>query len=1003
MLLKRKGIPRISIEGTALSRKLLLSATALAAGILSAPAFAQDAGTTPQVQDQASDTDSAAQGQAEQAGNGEAIVVTGSRIRRPDLESASPVAVIDAQQIQSQGIVNTQDLLQKLPQIGIPGLSRTNSNFLTTGNGVATLNLRNLGDSRTLVLVNGRRFVPGVAGTSIVDVNNIPADFVERIDVVTGGASSIYGSDAIAGVVNYVLRTDLQGVVARAQYGITDKGDNPNYTASITAGTKFGADDRGSVIVNGTYSKDLGLLSRKRAISAEDCSNLGCGPQSYSSYPAQGRFQFYNGDEMSGSEGGVGTDLFTFNPDNSVVRGFPTGYGFNRNSVRRISTPVERYLAAASAQYEFSPAATLFLEGTYAKTKSSSQIEALPLDSFNDIGGFAAGGYSIDNPYIPAAIRQQIIARNSDGIASNDVTSIEFRRRQNEVFSRSNRNDRDTFRVAGGLRGDIAPKWSYEASAVYGQLKEVTSSQDINIQRYAQALDAVTDASGSIVCRDAAARAAGCAPINLFGYDTASPAASAYVRSELPRQVNIKNTQFVANASVNGSLFALPYGDLQVAFGGEYRREKSSEDWDALTNAGLNSGNQTPDTVGSFNVKELFGEVDVPLLKGLPFVESLSIQGAARYSDYSTIGRVFSWNAGGEYSPVRGLRFRGNYAIANRAPNISELFSSASETFPTVNDPCDGTTATSSGTYAAACRAIPAVAAAVANGGTFQYTLADIQGINGFNGGNRNLSEEKGKTLTFGAVIAPDQVRGLSLTVDYFNIKLENAIDIVPRATSIQQCLLTGLPQFCNNVIRNPNTGFIRTVNAQNINIAATKTSGIDVNLRYGSKLGLMDDDRLDFSVLYTHTISYKSQSDPSAPLYSGVGNLEFGGVFRDKVNATATYAAGPFSLNWTATYLSPMVDTVRDEFADFAQSIGLNPEIASHNEIGSRIYHDVQLRARAGEHMDWFIGVNNLFDRKPPKLEDTVFYGTITGTTTAADIYDPIGRRFYFGAQVRF
>ncbi|WP_309730560.1 TonB-dependent receptor domain-containing protein [Sphingomonas sp. SORGH_AS_0438] len=276
-----------------------------------------------------------------------------------------------------------------------------------------------------------------------------------------------------------------------------------------------------------------------------------------------------------------------------------------------------------------------------------------------------------------------------------------------------------------------------------------------------------------------------------------------------------------------------------------------------------------------------------------------------------------------------------------------------------------------------------------------------MQGINGFDGGNRNLSEEKGKTLTFGAVIAPDQVRGLSLTVDYFNIKLDNAIGIVPRATSIQQCLLTGLPQFCNNVIRNPNTGFIRTVNAQNINIADTKTSGIDVNLRYGRALGLMDDDRLDFSVLYTHTISYKSQSDPSAPVTSGVGNLEFGGVFRDKVNATATYAAGPFSLNWTVTYLSPMVDTVREEFAEFAAD--LDPEIASHNEIGSRVYHDVQLRARAGEHMDWFIGVNNLFDRKPPKLEDTVFYGNITGTTTAADIYDPIGRRFYFGAQVRF
>ncbi len=833
-------------------------------------------------------------------------------------------------------------------------------------------------------------------------MNNIPADFVERIEVVTGGASAIYGSDAIAGVVNYVLKTDMQGITARAQYGLTSRGDNPNYTASITGGTKFGSDGQGSIILNGTYSKDLGLLSNKRAISAQDCSAAGCGPQSYSSYPAQGRFQFTNANGASSNAGGYASNLFTFNPDNSVVTGFPTGYGFNRNAVRRISTPIERYLAAGAAQYKFSDAVTAFLEGTYAKTKSSSQIEALALDSGLDVGA----GYAIDNPYIPASIRQQIIARNSDGIASNDVTSIAFRRRQNEVFSRSNTNSRDTFRIAGGFRGDISPKWQYEVSGVYGQLKDNTRSQDIDITKYANALDAVTDATGTIVCRDPAARAAGCAPINLFGYNTASAAASTYVQSDVPRSVAIKNTQFVANASLSGSLLTLPYGDVKVAFGGEYRREKSSENWDALTNAGLNSGNQTPDTVGQFNVKEAFGEIDIPLLKDLPFVNSLSLQGAARYSDYSTIGTVFSWNAGGEYSPVRGLRFRGNYAVANRAPNIGELFSSASETFPSVQDPCDGVTAASTGTYANACRQIPAIAAAVRNGGTFQYTLADIQSINGFDGGNRNLTEEKAKTITLGAVIAPDQIRGFSLTVDYFNIKLDNAIGIVPRATSIQQCLLTSQPQFCNNVIRYDNTGYIRTVNAQNINISDTKTSGIDVNLRYGRALGLITDDRLDLSVLYTHTISYKSQSDPAAPVNSGVGNLEFGGVFRDKVNATASYSAGPFSVNWTATYLSPMVDTVRDEFAEYADSIDLAPEIAAHNEIKARIYHDVQLRARVGEEskqMEMFFGVTNLFDRKPPKLEDSVFYGTITGTTTAADIYDPIGRRFYVGAQLRF
>jgi outer membrane receptor protein involved in Fe transport len=981
-----------------MSKNPLLTATILAAGILSTPAFAQDATAPAAAQAErpvpTDDPEAAAAGD---------IVVTGSRIRRPDLESASPIAIVGSEQIQSQGIINTQDLLAKLPQVGIPGLSRTNSNFFTTGNGIATINLRNLGDSRTLVLVNGRRFVPGVAGTSIVDVNNIPADFVDRIEVLTGGASSVYGSDAIAGVVNYVLKTEMEGIVARAQAGLSDKGDTGNYNASITGGTKFGSDGQGSVIANFTYSKDEGLLSRKRAISAEDCSNLGCGPQSYSSYAAQGRFQFLNAanaDGLATNQGGFASNLFTFNPDNRVVTGFPSGYGFNRNAVRRISTPIERYLGSLNAQYEFSPAATVFLESTYARTKSSSQIEALALDSQLDVGA----GYGIDNPFIPASIRQQIIARNSDGIASNDVTSIAFRRRQNEVFSRSNTNDRETFRIAGGLRGDIGSKWNYEIAGVYGQLKDNTASQDIDISRYAQALDAVTDATGNIVCRDPAARAAGCAPINLFGYNTASAAASQYVQATEARAVAIKNTQFVLTGNVGGSLFTLPYGDVKASVGAEYRREKSSENWDALTNAGLNSGNQTPDTIGKFNVKEVFGELDIPLLKGLPFAESLSVQGAARYSDYSTIGTVFSWNAGAQYAPFGGLRFRGLYSVANRAPNIGELFSSASETFPSVQDPCNGVTATTAGTYGAACRAIPAIAAAVANGGTFSYSLSDIQSINGFNGGNRNLREEKGKTLTLGGVITPYQLPGFSLTVDYFDIRLENAIDVVPRATSIQQCLITGESQFCNNVLRNA-TGRIQTVNAQNINIAATKTRGIDATARYGRGLGLVSDDRLDLSVQYTHTLRYDTQSDPSAPVYSGVGNLEYGGVFRDKVNATATYGAGPYSINWTTTYLSPLTDTVRDEFAETADALGLSDEIASHNEISSRFYHDVQVRARVGDRssMELFLGVNNLFDRKPPKLEDTVFYGTITGTTTAADIYDPIGRRFYAGAQIRF
>ena len=932
------------------------------------------------------------------------VVVTGSRILRPNLQSATPVAIVGAADIQRQGATNVQDVLAKLPQVGIPGLSNTNSNFLTSGNGVSTINLRNLGDARTLVLVNGRRFVAGLAGTSVVDVNNIPADFIDRVEVVTGGASAVYGSDAIAGVVNFVLKDSFEGITARGQYGITSQGDNPRYTGSITAGTKFGPDGRGSVYGNFTYDRDTGLMSRDRAISSQDCSFLGCGPASYSTYAPQGRFQLYRAGAATANTGGFTSNLFTFNPDNSLVLGFPTGYGFNRQAARRISTPVERYIGNLVAKYEVTDTIKAFVESTYVHVKSSSAIEPYALGSDSDLGF----GYSIDNPFIPAAIQAQIAARNSDGDPTNDVDQISFRRRQNEVFSRSNRNTRDTFRVAAGLNGEIAGKWHWEASYVYGQLKDHTISEDLDLSKYAQALDAVRDASGNIVCRDASARAAGCVPINLFGYNTASPQASAYVAAAVPREEHIKNTEQVFNANITGPVFALPAGDVQASIGAEYRREKSTDDWDALTNAGLNTGNQTPDTVGKFNVKEVFGELEVPLLRDKPFFESLSARGAARYSDYSTIGRVFSWNAGGEWSPIAGIRFRGNYAVANRAPNINELYSPPSETFPSVTDPCNGVTANSSGANDAACRAIPAVAAGIARNGSINYTLADLQGINGFDGGNRNLKEEKGKTLTLGAVFTPAAVRGLSLTVDYFDIKIDNAIGIVDRQTSIDQCVTTGLPQFCSNVIRNAATGLITTVNATNVNIAKRSTRGVDFDLRYGHALGLLSGDRVDFNTLWTHTISFKVQPDPSAPVQRGVGNLEYGEAFRDKVSGRLTYSVGPFSASWSTTYLShmtaysPVNETVASLIAE-----GVDPIVASHNNIKARFYHDAQISAQVGPkgRFEIFFGVNNLFDRKPPKLEDATFpeAANITGTETAADVYDPFGRRFYTGVQVHF
>lgn len=940
------------------------------------------------------------------AGEEDVIVVTGSRIARPEIEAPTPIAVVSSAEIQQDAAVNVQDILTEMPQVGI-GTTRTNSNFLTGANGVATVNLRNLDEDRTLVLVNGRRFIAGLAGSSAVDINNIPTDFVERIEVVTGGQSAVYGSEAIAGVVNFILKDKFEGISVRGQAGLTSRSDNPRYMMSITGGTSFGADDRGSVLLNFTYDKDEGLFSRKRGISDQDCflnaSPDECGPDFYSSYAAQGRFELL--DAAGERNDAFGGGLFTFDPSNNLVEGFPSGSGYNRNAARRISVPVERYLASGIFNYELTDNIRAYSEVTYSKVKSSSQIEATPLD-YTDI--YTDGqGIPITNPFIPAAVQAAIAARNSDGDPTNDVTSLGFRRRQVEVFTRSNTNDRDTWRAVVGLDGSITDKWNFDVSYVYGHMRDLTLSQDIDNARYRNALDAI-ELDGQIVCRSASARAEGCVPINLFGYNTASPEASAYVQAVVPKSEEITNKQHVVTAAISGTPFSLPAGDVGVAFGAEYRKESSVDDLDILTNTGGNSGNQIPDTRGSYDVWEGFAELSIPILRDKPFFEELTVNGAARYSDYSTVGNVFSWNAGLEWEPVRGFRFRGGYAVANRAPNISELFSAPSETFPSdVNDPCIGVSATSfnpgttTAALAAACRALPGFANNIAGSpdGSFFYELADIQGINGFDGGNINLNEETAKTITLGAVWTPPQVRGLSVSVDYFDIKIEDAIGLVERDVTVRECLESGDPAFCNNVIRSAATGRLQTINAQLINVADIKTRGIDVAVRYSAPIGLRPDDRFDFSLLYTYLLKLEKTPFPGADTEEYRGQLDGegrqGAGFKHKASGRLAYTAGPVTLSWQVNYLGKIVDTIGG-YGDAA--------LDRLNSVPAQWYHDVQLRWAVGEKRDFefYVGADNLFDNNAPFLPSG-FASNITGTETAADTYDPFGRRFYAGFRANF
>lgn len=939
------------------------------------------------------------------------IVVTGSRIARPQMESASPVAVINDDFIQQNASTNVQDLLNEMPQVGI-GTSRTNSNFLTGANGVATINLRNMGDQRTLVLIDGKRVVPGIAGSSAVDVNNIPTDLLERIDVVTGGQSAVYGSDAIAGVVNFVMKESFEGISLRAQSGLTSRGDNARYNISLTGGQSFGG-GRGNIMANFTYDRDEGLLSNQRRISAQDCFFTTCGPEAYSSYSAQGRFELLDG-EGTAVNGLNGQSLFSFDPTNDVVLG--GGVGYNRNGVRRISVPVERYMGTVIGNYEVTDSIQAYTQLTYAKVKSSSQIEAAALD-YTDLYDDGQG-IPLTNAFIPQSVRDQINAYNAT--ATNPVTSLGFRRRQNEVFSRSNTAERDFYRGVIGVKGDITDQWQFDVSYVYGRMKDVTKSEDIDAARYVNALDtAVID--GQVVCASAAARADGCVPINIFGFNTASPEASAYVRSVIPKSEEVLNQQHVFSASVSGTPFTLPAGDVGVAFGVEYRKDKSVDDLDELTNIGGNSGNLIPDTRGSITAKEVYGEIRVPLLADTSFFEMLELNAAARYSNYkgsgviggqsvtADIGDVFSWNVGADWEVVRGLRLRASYAEANRSPNIGELFSAPGETFPggSILDPCIGVSGTgfnavtTTATQASACRALPGFAAnlAASPDGTFYNTQADIEGINGFDGGNVGLKEETAKTLSIGAVFAPVFAPGLSLSVDYFRIKVSDAISTIPRNVSIGSCLETGATEFCENVIRDPRDAIIQTVNSQLLNVAGLKTEGIDVNVQYSKALGLTTDDQLTAGIFYTYLIALEKQAFAGAPVEENRGQLDgdgrLGPGFKHRATARLSYATGPVTLSWQGTYFGKIQDTLGG-YGD--------PELDELNNVGAKFYNDMQLRYAMGDRkqFEFFFGVDNIFDVNPPFLPSG-FASNVTGTETAAATYDPFGRRYYAGFQAKF
>ncbi|MEO5599035.1 MAG: TonB-dependent receptor [Novosphingobium sp.] len=961
---------------------------ALCLSMISAPAFAQQAPAT---------TAAAA---ADDTNRGEEIVVTGSRIARPELQASIPVTVVSAQSIQDKGQTNLLDSLRDVPLSG-QSLGNAGSNFSNFDNGTATVNLRNLGESRTLVLINGRRSI-GIPGDTAVDLNNIPTDLIDHVEIATGGTSAVYGSDAVAGVVNIILKKRFDGVQLHLQNMLSDKGDAVNQMASITAGKTF-ADGAGHLIANFTYSNDKGLRSSDRDFSRNDSPNK-------SSYAQQGLFDTSGTAEYSVADGQV----YTFTPDNTV-KSYQGGAidGYNRAQNRLLSVPVKRYIASALGDYEFSSAATAYFEFTYSKTKARASIEPLAVDdqgvqgqSVYNFDGSPYLGIPVTNPYLPAQIANAAIA--------NGQSFVNFRRRSNGIFDRSPVSDRDFFRGVIGVKGDLGSSWRYDLSYEHSQMRDDTLSQNILMNNYGAALNAIS-LGGQIVCADPVARAAGCVPINIFGYNTVSPAAVKFLSTYTGQGVVIpgatvgqtvvndllrKNYQDVATLNVAGSLFNLPAGPVQVALGAEYHREKSVQIYDPFTASGLSGAQQATNTVGTHHSKEAFAEISIPVLKESSLGYDLSLEGAARYADYSTVGGVWSYKFGANYAPIRDIRFRAIYARAVRAPNINELDANQNTTAPQVIDPCDQNEGNgdipvggspSLATLPAGCAAIPGISTYLQTHPYFAYSLAQVQTVSGFLGGNPNLDAEATNTLTAGFVLTPSFLRGFDLSVDYYRIKVKNAIALVDQQTSVDECFNLGLPQFCNNVVRNSN-GFITTVNSTYINAASYLVAGLDVQAHYNFRPRIFNpDERVNLGVFYNHKFKQEQLPFVGGPVSNELGTADIyagnqlGTGFKDQFTFNASYSTGPFSLAYTLKYYGPVTASGGDI------------------KIPSFMYHDVQAKFAVGDdkRFEFYVGVNNLFDKKPPFIAsgDSQF----PGTNTVADTYDVYGRMLYVGVTSKF
>ena len=1051
-------------------RAALFSSAGLAALAFASPVLAQDTDTDP--------SDDVLEEQAEDAAPaGDMILVTGSRISRPNLDSPVPVTSVNVGELTNQGELSLGDALNDLPSLRTTYSQGNSTRFIGTA-GLNLLDLRGLGVSRTLVLVNGKRHVTTSPGDYLVDTNTIPVDLLERVDIVTGGNSAVYGSDAVAGVVNFVLKRDFEGLSLRGQAGISERGDRAGRFIAGVYGKNFG-DGRGNISVAAEYAKTDPLYFNQRdeltgAYSGRCQYNL-VEPTAGEPFGTDG---ITDNGELCGvrnnsiSDGGTlgvfaDRSALRFDRNGNIFRDVPDdplgsytgnvigGTGSTLRNTGMLAAGLERYNINLLAHYDVSDAFRPFVEAKYVHIEALQEGQpSFFQGSLKNLANTqeqfdAIQNLRCDNPFLNPQAFGQLTAVGFCG-ATPDGRTFNISRFNVDFGGRGELQTRETYRIVGGVEGTFNGDWNYELSLNYGRFESNLNSLNNlvlfdtqgNLDGFLLAIDARRNAAGQIVCgvnadADPTNDRPDCVPINVFGNGAPSREALDFVNTTTTREERAE--QFVALASVAGDLsqlFELPGGPVGFAIGAEYREETAYSAYDELVQSGGTFLNAIqPFAPPKFTVKEAFGELNIPVLANMPFADELTFSAAGRVSDYNTnVGTTFSYNLNGYYAPIPDIRFRASYATSVRAPTQSDLFSTPSENFAQLADPCDSQNITNNPNRAANCAAagVPTtVNQAVfeacngtafngAVGTPFQNCLARSASTGYLSGGNPELTEEKGKSLTLGVIFQPRFVPGLTFTVDYYDIEIENQIAVLGAQTILNNCYDN--PNGVNNVFcatgqRDPATGlFIEpAVLSSGINFASRETRGIDFDLQYAHTFD--NNHRLTLRAIATHLLDlnfYEDPTDGEVPnrVKSELGDPAWAASFN------ANYDFGPVDLTWSVRFLDKMTKSAYENafpytgrcptsgvtgFTERACTPGelttLDPANVDQFDdpyFPNRFYHNVRVNFTVDEEraFNMYVGVDNLFDTKPP-------FGQLG--VGAGDPYDTFGRYFYAGARIDF